>query len=88
MIDHHIWHVLTTYFVWPFGLVWGNVWAIIPCGLVAAATAYFGRHKIGKMLVKWWHKHMIEHVTALEAELKAHEAREHEQNGHMVQTSP
>lgn len=66
----HIWHVLYFYFVWPYGAVWGNVWAIIPCGIVAAITAWFGRHKIGKMLVKWWHKHWTEHIAAIEAELR------------------
>jgi hypothetical protein len=60
------WHVLYVYFAWPYGFVWGNVWAIIPCGAITLATAWFARHKIGRNLVRWLHKHYVAHLAELE----------------------
>lgn len=39
MIWAHIWNVLVYYFAWPYGNVYGNVWAIIPCGIIAVLWA-------------------------------------------------
>jgi len=66
----HVLNVLDAYFRWPYGGVWGNVWAIVPCGLVTVITAWFGRHRIGRALVRWWHKHWIAHLKEIEDKKK------------------
>lgn len=47
-----VWHVLVYYFAWPYGNVYGNVWAIVPCGIIAGL---WGRAKVLK-----WHRANLE----------------------------
>jgi hypothetical protein len=66
----HVWHVIYFYFVWPYGAVWGNVWAIIPCGLVG----FIAGMKLGKIFMTDLKKHITaEHLASrkhLEEQLK------------------
>ena len=51
-------HTLWLFFAWPAGAIWGNVWAMPVCGIVAAVAAYVGRDRLGKALRSWWHRHL------------------------------
>jgi hypothetical protein len=68
-------------FAWPYGDVWPNVWAIVPCG---AITLIWGWRRF----IKWDHKriqkdhdhhiemmaHVTKHHEALMAKMDAHHA--------------
>jgi hypothetical protein len=54
----HVWHVIYFYFVWPYGAVWGNVWAILPCGLIG----FIAGAKLGQLFMKDLKNHItLEH---------------------------
>ena len=50
----HVWHVIYFYFVWPYGAVWGNVWAIVPCGIIG----FLAGMKLGKAFIADLKKHI------------------------------
>ena len=50
-------HVLWLFFTWPAGAVWGNVFAMPLCGIVAAFAAFLGRDRLGRALSGFWHRH-------------------------------
>jgi hypothetical protein len=45
----------------------GNMAAWAICGLITVAAGYLLRHKIGRGLVRWLHKHHTEHMAELAA---------------------
>jgi hypothetical protein len=65
-----IWHVLVFYFDWPYGAVYGNVWAIIPCGLIAGL---WGRRKLIR-----WNRRREAKDEERHQDMKAHVSREHQ----------
>lgn len=64
-----VWHVLFYYFAWPYGQVWGNVWAVVPCAVLTGLAAWFMRHRLGRALIRFFHTHWLAHMAELE-ELK------------------
>ena len=59
-------HVLWLFFAWPNGGIWGNVFAMPACGIVAAVAAYLLRDKIGGALKGWWNRHLGHHAELAE----------------------
>src|SRR5690348_12037046 len=62
----HLWSVVVFYFRWPYGGVWGNVWAIIPTAVITAASAWFARDRLGKALARWFVKHHHAHLHEIQ----------------------
>lgn len=54
-----------SYFGFPHGAVWSNVAAEPIIVALTAACIFPLRHKIGKHLVAWWHKHHTAHLESL-----------------------
>ena len=50
-------HTLWLFFAWPAGAVWGNVWAMPLCGIIAAVFAVVFRDRLGRAVSGWWHRH-------------------------------
>jgi hypothetical protein len=77
-------HLFGIYFRLPDGAIWGNVVAEPVCLALAGIAAFLLRHRIGRGLAGWWHKHTRKHQeelidqrlavmrAGLLAELKAH----------------
>ena len=55
-------HLFGIYFGLPNGAIWGNVVAEPVCVALAGAAAFLLRHKIGRGLAGWWHKHHRAHL--------------------------
>jgi hypothetical protein len=56
--------VFLIYFGIPSGAVWSNVLAEPLCVVLGFLAAFPLRHKIGKTLAAWWHKHHGPHLAA------------------------
>ncbi len=69
-------HVLWLFFGWPNGAIWGNVWAMPVCGVLAALAAFLVRDRIGRAVSSWWHRHFghRDELDALNARLDEHAA--------------
>ncbi len=51
---------------------WGSNTAAAECAITAAAAAYLGRDRAGRVLARWWHRH---HGEQLRSDLAAMEDR-------------
>ena len=51
-------YILRLFFGWPNGAIWGNVWAMPVCGVVAGVFAVVFRDHIGRALRSWLHRHL------------------------------
>lgn len=48
---------LPAFFDYPNGAIWGNVYAMPVCGLIAGLFAFLFRDHIGRACSDWWKRH-------------------------------
>ena len=51
-------HTFLLFFGYPNGAIWGNVWAMPVCGLIAGAVTFVFRDHIGRAVSSWWRRHL------------------------------
>ena len=64
-------NVFLQYFGIPNGAVWSNVLAEPIIAALTAAVVTVFRHKIGRSLVRWLHKHHAAHMAEIDREREA-----------------
>lgn len=57
--------ILHLFFGWPDGGTWSNMIASAEWVIVAAFLLWLFRDRIGRRLVRWWHKHHQAHLAEL-----------------------
>ena len=50
-------HTFLLFFGYPNGAIWGNVWAMPVCGLIAGVAAFVFKDHIGRACSSWWKRH-------------------------------
>ena len=50
-------HTFWVFFGYPDGAIWGNVWAMPVCGLIAGVAAFVFKDHIGRACSNWWKRH-------------------------------
>lgn len=50
-------HTFLLFFGYPNGAIWGNVWAMPVCAVIAGAFAFVFRDRLGRRLSAWFHRH-------------------------------
>ncbi len=50
-------HTFLLFFGYPDGAIWGNVWAMPVCGLIAGVAAFVFKDHIGRACSDWWKRH-------------------------------
>ena len=67
-------HTFLLFFGYPNGAIWGNVWAMPVCGLIAGVVTFVFRDHIGRAVKGWWHKHLGHRndLAEIQGQLDAH----------------
>lgn len=67
-------HTFLLFFGYPNGAIWGNVWAMPVCGIIAGVVTFVFRDHIGRAVKGWWHRHLGHHaeLDEIRARLDAH----------------
>ena len=67
-------HTFWLFFGYPDGAIWGNVWAMPVCGLIAGVVTFVFRDHIGRALKLWHRKHFSHHsqLDEIQGRLDAH----------------
>lgn len=58
-------HIWSTYFSWPDGGIWGNVWAEPVIAVLTVTVVWPFRNKLYKRFIKFHHKHHTAHLASL-----------------------
>lgn len=67
-------HTFLLFFGYPNGAIWGNVWAMPVCAVIAGAFAFVFRDHVGRAAGNWFRRHFGHHdeLDAIKEKLAAH----------------
>jgi hypothetical protein len=65
---------LPAFFDYPNGAIWGNVYAMPVCAVIAGVFAFLFRDHIGRACSDWWKRHFGHHAELddIKARLETH----------------
>lgn len=59
-------HTFLLFFGYPNGAIWGNVWAMPVCGVIAGVVTFVFRDHLGRALRSWFGRHFGHHAELAE----------------------
>lgn len=67
-------HTFWLFFSYPNGAIWGNVWAMPVCGVIAGVFAFLFKDHLGRALHHWFRRHFGHHaeLDEIKARLDTH----------------
>lgn len=67
-------HTFLLFFGYPNGGIWGNVYAMPVCAVIAGVVTFIFRDHIGRAVKGWWHRHLghKDDLEEIHARLDAH----------------